>query len=223
MPDTNALIDGMQNAYATWGYPIVLLGAMLENTILLGLLLPGGTLVVLGAVYAHNGSMELPLVLLLAWTGTVLGASLDFTLGRLGLQSRLAGTSLYTRIEPRLNVAGRFLRRYGIAAFLLAHFVGHIRSFVAITAGITRLPVRRFLLAEGIAALVWNLMFVGLGYALGAHVDALQRVTGRAGLVFLLVALAGYGAFYVVKRRRARAPASGPGPETPWAPDRSTG
>src|SRR5437588_2973354 len=114
MLDTQALIDIMQDAYATWGYPIVFLGAMLENTILLGLVLPGGTLVVLGAVDAQNGSMELPLVLLLAWTGTVLGASLDFALGRLGLHSRLAGTHLYARFEPRLQVAGRFLQRYGI-------------------------------------------------------------------------------------------------------------
>lgn len=208
MPDTHALIEAMESAYATWGYPIVLLGAMLENTILLGLLLPGGTLVVLGAVYAQNGSMELPMVLLLAWAGTVLGASLDFTLGRLGLHSRLAGTSLYGRLEPRLDAGGRFLHRYGIAAFLLAHFVGHIRSFVAITAGITRLPVRRFLLAEGIAALVWNLIFVGLGYALGTHVDELQRVVGRVGLAFLPVALMSYGGYYLVKRRRGREPAA---------------
>src|SRR5947209_12880114 len=117
--------------------------------------------------------MELPLVLLLAWAGTMLGASLDFALGRLGLQSRLAGTHVYTRLEPRLDVAERFLQRYGIGAFLLAHFVGHIRSFVAITAGITKLPIRRFLLAEGIAALVWNAIFVGLGYTLGKHVDTL--------------------------------------------------
>lgn len=204
MVDTHAIMDGIQNAYATWGYPIVLLGALLENTILLGLVLPGGTLVILGAVYAQNGAMELPLVLLLAWAGTVLGASFDFALGRLGLQSRLAGPKLHTRLEPRLQAAERFLQRYGIGAFLLAHFVGHIRSFVAITAGITNLPVRRFLLAEGIAALAWNVVFVGLGYTLGTHVDALQAVVGRAGLIIVLAALVSYGAYSVFKRRHSR-------------------
>ena len=105
MPDTHALIDGMQSAYATWGYPIVFLGAMLENTILLGFLLPGGTLVVLGAAYAQNGSMELPLVAVLAWAGTVLGASLDFALGRFGLRSRLAGRARRS-IDLVTSVAG---------------------------------------------------------------------------------------------------------------------
>jgi membrane protein DedA with SNARE-associated domain len=200
MLDTQALIDAMESAYATWGYPIVFLGAMLENTILLGLLLPGGTLVVLGAVYAQNGAMELPLVLLLAWVGTILGASLDFMLGRFGLQARLAETRLHVRLEPRLDLAERFLQRYGIGAFVLAHFAGHIRSFVAITAGITNLPVRRFLLAEGIAALVWNTVFVGLGFALGKHVDTLQRIIGQAGLMFLLAAVLGYGTYYIIRR-----------------------
>jgi membrane protein DedA with SNARE-associated domain len=185
-------------------------------------LLPGGTLVVLGAVYAQNGSMELPLVLLLAWAGTVLGASLDFTLGRLGLQSRLAGTRLGARFEPRLQGAEQFLQRYGIGAFLVAHFVGHVRTFVAITAGITNLPVRRFLLAEGIAALVWNSIFVGLGFTLGKHVDALQRVMGQAGLVFFLVAALGYGTYSIIKRRRRHGAVSETRRDASIAPDTST-
>lgn len=202
MPDLHDLVDGLRDAYATWGYPIVFLGAMLENTILLGLVLPGGALVVLGAVYAHQGSMALPAVLLLAWLGMVAGTSIDYVIGRLGLQSALHRVRLGSRLDPHLRKAKQYLERYGAWAFLLAHFIGHIRSFIAITAGTSQLPYRRFLLYEGIAALVWNLLFVGAGYVLGENVDRLQQIMGRAGIGVALAAVVAYGLYRLARRTR---------------------
>jgi membrane protein DedA with SNARE-associated domain len=203
MPDIHTILEAVRGAYAVWGYPIVFLGAAIENTVLLGLVLPGGTLVMLGAVYAHDGSMALPTVLLLAFLGMVLGTSLDYTLGRFGLQSALSRSRFAPRLEPRLAVAERFLERWGSGAFLLAHFIGHVRSFLAITAGMTRLPVRRFLLYEGTAALVWNLAFVGAGYALGENLERLQRFMGWAGLTVALAAIACYGVYRLLRRARS--------------------
>jgi len=82
MPGIHEFLNLLRDAYAAWGYDIVFLGAFLENTVLLGLILPGGALVMLGAVYAHQGSMALPAVFLLAWLGMVAGTSIDYLLGR---------------------------------------------------------------------------------------------------------------------------------------------
>jgi hypothetical protein len=49
MPDLHHVVDALRTAYDTWSYPIILIGALLENTALLGLVLPGGSLVLLGA------------------------------------------------------------------------------------------------------------------------------------------------------------------------------
>lgn len=200
MPDIQALLDGLRDAYATWGYPIVFLGAMLENTVLLGFVLPGGTLVMLGAIYAQQGSLELPVVLLLAWLGMAVGTSLDYALGRFGLQWALRGGRCAARLEPHLSEAERYLQRRGMWAFLLAHFIGHVRSFVAITAGVTRLPLRRFLLYEGIAALTWNLIFVGAGYLVGENVERVQQLMSRAGLGVALVAVVTYAIYRIARR-----------------------
>lgn len=209
MVDLHSLLEGLRDAYGTWGYPIVFLGALLENTVLLGLVLPGGTLVMLGAVYAHNGPMSLPVVLLLAVLGMVCGTSLDYALGRLGLQSAVRRTRFGPRLEPRLASAERFLERWGASAFLLAHFIGHVRSFVAITAGMAGLPIRRFLLYEGIAALVWNLIFVGAGYILGENRDRLQHLMGWAGIALAIAAVLTFGAYRIAPRiRHARSTGS---------------
>ena len=202
MPDLQPIFDELRTAYSTWGYPVVFLGALLENTALLGLFLPGGTLVLLGAIYAQQGTMALPLVLLLGWAGMVVGTSLDYALGRWGVTSALSRTRLYLKLRPRLDEAERFLERHGLGAFLLAHFIGHVRSFLAITAGSSRLPYRRFLLYEGVAALAWNLVFVGAGYLLGENVEQLQRFAGGVGLATLLLAVAFYAIYRVVRSTR---------------------
>jgi membrane protein DedA with SNARE-associated domain len=203
MPDPQQIMETFRAAYSTWGYPLVLLGALLENTALLGLVLPGGSLVLLGAIYAQRGAMALPLVLVLGWLGMVLGTSLDYALGRWGLHSTLGRTRLMARLEPKLATARRFLARHGAWALVLAHFIGHIRSFVAITAGASRLPYRRFLLYEGIAALAWNLVWVTAGYLLGKHLDALQRFVGGSGLALVGLVLVAYVAYRLVMRRRS--------------------
>lgn len=208
MPDPQQLTDALRGAYATWGYPIILIGALLENTALLGLFLPGGSLVLLGAVYAQQGTLAVPLVLVLGWAGTVLGTSVDFALGWWGLRAALRRTRWHAPLEAKLVAAERFLERHGAGAFLLAHFAGHIRSFVALTAGASRLPYRRFLIFESIAALIWNLVYVGAGYVLGGHLDALQRLTSGWGLAMALLAAVAYVAYRLVTRRH-NAPAAG--------------
>jgi membrane protein DedA with SNARE-associated domain len=201
MPEIQPILDAVRAAYLDWGYPLVLAGALLENTILLGLILPGGTVVLLGAVYAQQGEMSLTLVLVLAWIGMVLGTSIDYLLGRYGLRRALNGTRLMAKLEPGLAEAERYLERYGAWAFLLAHFIGHIRSFLAITAGTSKLPYRRFLLFEGIAALVWNGLFVGAGYILGENTELLQRLLSGAGLVAVLMVIAVYAGYLLLRRR----------------------
>ena len=51
MLDLHHVVDALRAAYDTWGYPIVLIGVLVEITALtalLGLVLPGGSLVLRG-------------------------------------------------------------------------------------------------------------------------------------------------------------------------------
>ena len=69
----NTLIEWLGSLYNQYGYLIVFLGALGENTAFLGLILPGGTLALLGAFYARAGTLNIGWVIFFAWIGTVLG------------------------------------------------------------------------------------------------------------------------------------------------------
>ncbi|HKT37904.1 MAG TPA: DedA family protein, partial [Ktedonobacterales bacterium] len=170
------LLDLLRDLYDQYGYLIVFLGAFGENTALLGLALPGGTLALLGAFYARQGTLNLVWVIFFAWMGTVLGYHVDYLLGRFALgkimlrwgDSRLGRRM---RLAGRLRLGRRLLTKYGGRAILLSHIVGHIRSFVALSAGATRMSYRRFLSFELVAALLWNTAFCLIGYLAGAEYD----------------------------------------------------
>ncbi|HEX6543979.1 MAG TPA: DedA family protein [Ktedonobacterales bacterium] len=207
------LINLLRDLYQQYGYLIVFLGALGENTAVLGLVMPGGTLALLGAFYARLGMLNLAWVIFFAWIGTVLGYHIDYLFGRFALSKLMArwgGSPLGQRLRlaARLRLARRMLARYGGRAILVSHVVGHIRSFVALSAGATHMPYRRFLAFELVAALVWNIIFGLLGYLAGAEYDRIIQVVERAGWIIASVVILAVLVWKVVipwLRRRQRA------------------
>jgi membrane-associated protein len=196
LPSFRDWVELLGQFYDQYGYAIVFLGALGENTALLGLVLPGGTLALLGAFYARQGTLNIFWVIFFAWIGTVLGYHVDYLIGRFFLGRVIGGWStsklgIRLRIAGRLRLARRLLAKHGGKAILISHVVGHIRSFVALSAGATHMPYMRFLSFELIAALAWNIVYGLLGYLAGAEFETLQKIIERAGwvVVGLLVAL----------------------------------
>lgn len=179
------LLTGFYNQY---GYLTVFLGTLSENTAFLGLLLPGNSLALLGAVYARLGTLNLGWVILLATLGTVLGYHIDYFFGRF-LLARVANrwsTSILgrrIRLAGRLRLARMLITKHGGKVILTSHLVGHLRSFVALSAGMTHMNYRRFLGYELVAAFLWNTAFSVLGYLLAGEIDRLQVLIQRSGWV----------------------------------------
>ena len=78
----HALIEWLGGLYSQYGYLIVFLGALGENTALVGFIVPGGTLALLGAFYARAGTLNIAWVIFFAWIGTVFGYHVDYLVGR---------------------------------------------------------------------------------------------------------------------------------------------
>ena len=176
--------------YNHYGYLTVFLGTLGENTAFLGFLLPGNSLALLGAVYARLGILNLGWVIFLASLGTILGYHVDYLLGRFVLARVASGWSA-SRLGRRIRLAGRLrlarllIAKHGGKAILISHLFGQLRSFVALSAGLTGMKYLRFLGYELVAAALWNTAFCLLGYLLAAEIDRLQMLIGRGGWVLL--------------------------------------
>src|SRR5579859_438723 len=102
----NEWIKLLGTFYDQYGYLSVFLGTLGENTALLGLLLPGNSLALLGAVYARLATLNLGWVICRASLGTILGYHVDYLLGRFVLARVAAGWST-SRLGRPIRLAGR--------------------------------------------------------------------------------------------------------------------
>jgi len=182
------LIKLLANFYDHHGYLIVFLSTLAENTAFLGLVLPGNSLALLGAFYARVGTLNLGWVIFFSTVGTILGYHIDYLFGYFALQRLLTRWSpsrvgRHLRLAGRIRLSRRILTRYGGKAILLSHTVGHLRSFVALSAGLTRMRYSRFLLYETIAAILWNTLYSLIGYFIAVEIDLLQLFFERAGWI----------------------------------------
>jgi membrane-associated protein len=157
------LVEGLFNSYGYW---VVFFGTFLENTLFLGLLVPGVLVMLLAGLSAHEGTLSLPAVIVLGVAGTVAGDTVSYVVGRLGWHralTRLAGDR-FNRWSEGLRQP---IMRWSVIFVLFYHFAGYSRVVGPAAAGILRMPFRRWVPLDYAGASLWVVVYVMAGYVLG--------------------------------------------------------
>jgi membrane protein DedA with SNARE-associated domain len=188
-----------------YGYLAVVGLLFLED---FGVPVPGETILILAAVYAGTGRLNIFLVALLGFCGAVLGDNVGFAIGHFGGRRLVLRYGRYVFITPeRLDRATVFFERHGGKVIIVARFIEGLRQANGIVAGITGMHWRRFLIFNAIGAALWVAVWTTLGYVSGSHIDTIYNAGVRYStylLVLLVIVVIGYLARRVVRRRRGR-------------------
>jgi membrane protein DedA with SNARE-associated domain len=190
-------------------------GAFIENTVVLGFLLPGGTVVALSGAAGRTANVSLPLLIISAALGMTLGAVTNYYCGRAGVHQLLnrRWTGKVGRdLAQQLQNAEPLLRRHGWWVMLFAHAVGPGRSTLALAAGASGFSLPRFLVIELPAAFLWSALYAGGGFLLASrwqNLELMMRRVGWAGAV--LVILGGAGWYFYRRLTRGAPVAAGAG------------
>jgi membrane protein DedA with SNARE-associated domain/membrane-associated phospholipid phosphatase len=183
------ILSRIISLFTTYGYPIVFFGVMLENA---GIPLPGETILLAAGFFAAHGQFSLPLVILIAAAGAVVGDNLGYLAGRRLGRPFVERYGRYFWLTPgRIEAGERFFLRHGNKAILLARFVSGVRVFAALFAGISRMPWRTFLIYNTSGALLWATAISLLGYFFGNSWQLLEIWVGRAGLFIAGIVIVG--------------------------------
>ena len=65
--------DAVQSLFEDYGYWVVFFGTLCENTLLVGLIVPGALVVLLAGLAAHDGTISWPQAIVLGIVGTIIG------------------------------------------------------------------------------------------------------------------------------------------------------
>ena len=179
----------------TWlpdGYLYLLLLFLIafgESLPMVGLLLPGSTLVVLSGFLAFHGKAALPNLMLFSACGALLGDLLSYWLGA-HFGGRLLSSRSFLKHQKLIKQAERFFYSHGGKSIFFARFLGPIRGITPFIAGLAHMSGRPFCRYSLISAVLWGLAYPGIGFLGGASWQQAQSLTARFGLLVLLALLA---------------------------------
>jgi membrane protein DedA with SNARE-associated domain len=141
------------------GYPGILVGTFLE----------GETVLILAGFAAHLGYLDLSLVMLFAFLGTLSGDQLYFFIGRRRGRAVLAK---HPNWEGRVERFQSLMRKYDIAILLLFRFFYGLRTIAPFAIGLSDISVKKFIVFNIISAAIWAAAFGALGYFFGRAMEA---------------------------------------------------
>ena len=183
MPSAAELLTLIEYYFETWGLWLVLLGAFLENSVILGFIFPGVTVILLSGFVARTSGESIWLLVFLATIGALFGDNLDYFIGR-RFGRILENKPLFAR---PLRKIGPFLRKYGIYAVFIGRFSGWSRAWIALGCGAVGFGYFKFVLVSAFSALVWTSAWIVGGYLLGGNRDLIEEWLGRTSLVAWVV------------------------------------
>jgi membrane protein DedA with SNARE-associated domain len=168
-----------------YGYLAVFLGIFFED---FGLPTPGETMLIIGAVLASHGSLNIYWLLLVAWIGAVTGDSIGYFIGAKGGHKLLIRHGARIGItDERLNKVEAFFARYGDIVVVFARFFLILRQFNGIVAGTLEMPWPRFLVYNAIGAALWVGFWGGATYWIGRQFFEYLRSFGWTGRTVLVI------------------------------------
>ncbi|MTD38511.1 DedA family protein [Erwinia sp. CPCC 100877] len=190
-------------------YFVMFVTLFLENGLLPASFLPGDSLLILAGALISQGVMGFIPTILLLTIAASLGCWLSYLQGRWLGNTRIVQSWLEQLPLHYRQRATRMFDRHGLLALLAGRFLAFVRTLLPTLAGLSGLPNRRFQLFNWLSGLLWVVVVVSLGYALGL-VPFVQRHEEQV-MTFLMVLpmallLAGLISVLVVilKKRYAR-------------------
>lgn len=192
------ILDLIRPLFANWGYLLVFLFAFLERSFLVGLVVPGSAIVLLGGIYAGQGDLNIALVILLAFVGSLAGDNLGYLIGlKLGLPL-IEKHGDFMRLRARVRLSEQYFKKYGGVTVLIARFVAVLGTLACPVAGMAKMNYKKFLLYEFLGSTAWAVGFGLLGYFFGRSYNLIMKVFNYFGNALLLVIIGLLLAAYII-------------------------
>lgn len=187
-----------------WGYWLVLLAALLESLVLVGVVVPGAVLIVFAGFLSSQGYLDIGDLIWFAAIGAILGDSLSYYLGTKG--TRFFHNENKWLKADHLEGGKQFFHKHGSKSIFLARFIGPLRAIVPFVAGISGMKKSRFLFWNIVSAFLWSASHLLVGYFFGNAFTAIEvwstRVGYAIGAIFAFFVLLYVIRFLTVKHGR---------------------
>ncbi|WP_112382081.1 DedA family protein [Sphingomonas carotinifaciens] len=188
------MTDFILNLIAWGGYFGIFLLMALENIVPP---VPSEVIMGLGGMAVARGDMAMIPLILWGTLGTTVGNYFWYYIGRhIG----------YERFRPFVDRHGRWLTmewedverlhrffvKHGQWVVFVFRFMPAFRTIISLPAGMTRMPLWRFLVWTFAGSTIWNAILAYAGLLLGSRFEVLDRYVGPAAVALTVMIVIGY-------------------------------
>jgi membrane protein DedA with SNARE-associated domain len=200
-------LETLRNALSTLGYPAVVLFIMIESS---GIPFPGETMLLLASFYAAvDQKLQIPLVIICAALGAIIGDNIGYTVGRTGGYAlvRRYGRYIFLK-EEHLQRAERFFQKHGNKTVFFGRFVAILRAWAAFLAGVNRMHWMTFLIYNAAGGILWATIYGCLGFFAGRafhdNFGAVEHIASTVSWVGAVIIVAVVIVIYIIFRVRRK-------------------
>jgi membrane-associated protein len=209
LTDPERLIYLLSQVITGWaGYLLLAAVVFAETGLLVGLFLPGDSLLFTVGVVAGAGKLDIAGICALLTAASIIGDQSGYFLGY------RTGPSIFSRPDSLLfkqeyvTRAQAFYEKNGGKTLIYAKFVPVVRTFVPFMAGVGRMRYARFLAFNIVGGVGWVLSMTLAGYNLGG-VEIVRRNFEKVVIGIVLVSVLPM-IFQYLKSRNAPSPQATP-------------
>ena len=192
------LLEKIQDLPGILVYCLVAVLVFGEAALFIGFILPGETAVIVAGVVASRGHVNVVTLCVLVVVSAIVGDTVGYEVGR-KYGERLIALPRSRRKGIERALEG--LRRRGLIYVFVGRFTAFLRAVMPGLAGMSRLPYRRFLLANASGAVLWGIGYTLLGYFAGTALNSIERASGWVGIGILVIVIGVVVSLYFAKRR----------------------
>jgi membrane-associated protein len=146
-----------------------------ETGLLVGVFLPGDSLLVTAGLLAARGYLNILALAPVLTVAAICGNSVGYFIGRAsGPRVFNRENSLVFNKKHAIR-AHEFYAKYGHKTIVLAQFMPVIRTFAPVVAGVGGMRFRDFITYNIIGAFFWIWSMLGIGYFLGSYIPGIDR------------------------------------------------
>ena len=155
------------------------------------------------------------IVVIVATIGNTLGSLIAYAIGAYGGRPFLERYGRYLLIrEHEIEAADHFFAKYGAPTVFFGRLLPIVRTFISFPAGVTRMPLGKFIVFSTAGALPWSIALAYAGVVLGANWTQIREALRPFDmLIAVLVVLVALGLLWWrlgTPGRPKRAPAAEP-------------
>jgi membrane protein DedA with SNARE-associated domain len=196
-PEDTIMADWIAETFNTLGYWGIALAILLENVLPP---IPSEAVLPAAGIAAKKGELHVVGVIAAASAGSLVGAVLWYYVGRWVGVERLRRWAdrkgKYIGFSPKdIDRADAWFDRWGGPAVFIGRMVPGVRTLISVPAGLSGMPLGRFLAYTAAGTVLWTTLLVLVGWWLGRSSKMVEQAISWAGIA-VVVGLV----FWIVRR-----------------------